>query len=71
LGEKGDRVSDYWKCPNTGRILASSSTDNKASCRCGQSNPKANGLIRETFDGGITNHFKFMLEPATEEEWKA
>lgn len=63
--------SDYWKCPNTGRILASSSTDNKASCTCGKSNPSANGLLKETFDSGVTNHYKFLLQSATEKEWEA
>lgn len=61
---------DYWKCPNTGRILASFKDDNKAICICRTRNPNLpNEKSREVFPGGATLHFKFGMQPATEEEW--
>lgn len=61
----------YWKCPNTGRIIWGSSTDNKARCTCGKANPNLPNPNVTEVHGPLTLHFKFALEKATEEEYIA
>jgi hypothetical protein len=33
-------MADYWRCPNTGRVIDAAKHDDKALCGCGKPNPR-------------------------------
>jgi hypothetical protein len=53
---------DFHRCPNTGKILHSTKSDDKAFCRCGRPNPS---LPNETPHA----HFKERMALATVEDF--
>lgn len=58
-----DAFFDYWKCPNTGKIIEGIPGDDKVICYCGR---PARPDVREA--DGI--HHKSLLKPVTEAEMK-
>jgi hypothetical protein len=53
---------DFHRCPNTGRVLHSTKSDDKAFCRCGRPNPH---LPNETLHA----HFKEFMAKATVDDF--
>lgn len=61
-----ERMSDFHRCPNTGRIIDSCKHDDKAICNCGETNPQL--AINGTREAPGT-HLKRFLATAPVEEY--
>lgn len=57
-------MSDFHRCPTTGRVIEGMKGDDKVVCGCGKSSPK----VRESIQG-VVHHIKRCMEPATVDEY--
>jgi hypothetical protein len=61
-------MCDFFRCPNTGKVIDAMKGDDKVICGCGCSNPAA---PREDTANGIAHHYRRFLKTATAAEFAA
>lgn len=68
-------TGDFWKCPNSGRILEGMKGDDKVMCGCARQNPKLpiphhGGTYEHGHEnGGPICHIKKFLDPSTVDDF--
>ncbi len=67
-------LANFWRCPNTGRILQADPDDNKVLCGCGKTNPRLLRLSPKSDEtggilGGPAHHFKKFMDSATVDDF--
>lgn len=61
-----EALADFWRCPNSGRIIEGMKGDDKVLCNCRKTNPRVAAVGHREAPGV---HIKAYLQPATIDEW--
>jgi len=61
-----EAIAEFFRCPNTGKVIEGMPHDDKVICYCGRSNPKVQEAVQ-----GVVHHIKRFLEPASVDEYLA
>ena len=66
-----EKLVDFYRCPNSNRVIEGMKGDDKIICSCKKASPGADQRgAREAVTGSVVHHIRALLPSATYEEWE-